>query len=190
MKEDDWGTPRDIAVAARGFMHGMDLDPASSKDRNAVVQADRILRIEDADAQLGIPVEWGKAQAIFINPPGGCRPDKFNPKTGKWSGPTYVSLFWAALAAHLEENPYAVFTWVAYNINQMQTLQQVDAELLKKCVVCVPSSRVQYLDKASEPVAGTPSASAILGYCSNNGRTNVHMFKQNFARIGAVWGPV
>ena len=101
-----------------------------------------------------------------------------------------VSLFWQALAAHLEDNPYAVFTWVAYNINQLQTLQQVDPDLFSKCVVCVPSSRVSYLDKSAEPVGGTPSASAVLGYCANNGLTNLHMFKRAFEKIGMCWSPV
>lgn len=194
MQQADWGTPADICSAARGFSGAIDLDPASSAERNKVVGATRWLGLEHVDPEIGIPVDWGNARHLFINPPGGVRPDRIDPITGKASGPTLASIFWAALCAHIEETETGSVTWVAYNINQLQTLQQENADLLRACCVCVPDLRVKYLAQDGKPRSGTPSASAFLGFAwgeraSENPLHWTARFQQQFTRLGAVWTP-
>jgi hypothetical protein len=192
MTQDNWGTPSDIVRRAHDFLGGPpDLDPASDAERNQVVGAKRWLGLEHMHPRLGIPIDWGDARTIFLNPPGGCRPDKVT-ANGKPIGPSFVSLFWKKAIAHLlqvsHEDPTKPvgLVWVAYNINQLQTLQQVDSDALRACCLCVPDVRVKYLDRDNAPRSGTPSASAILGLTGDpsNGR-----FDAAFRSLGAVWVP-
>ncbi len=161
MKQDDWGTPRAIAQAANVFFGVPDIDPA-----------------------LGIPANWGSAKRLFINPPGGCRPDKID-KNGKACGPTFVELFWKRALDQIAEFDGELI-WVAYNINQLQTLQQASDPVVWNYVsVCIPSSRVKYLDKNHAPRSGTPSASAIICVSLQTGAG--HRFADAFRSLGAVW---
>ncbi len=183
MNESDWGTPPAITAAARLFQGRIDLDPASSESRNAVVGAAAWLGLPHVDPEIGIPCDWGTARHIFINPPGG--------KHGKIS---LAEIFWEALCAHVEETESGSFVWVAYNINQLQTLQQVNADLMRACCVCIPDLRVKYLDKGGKPVAGTPSASAVLGFAwgekvSGAAVGYCERFEIAFSPIGAVYQP-
>lgn len=64
-----WGTPGEVSEAARLFMGGIDLDPASSEAFNSIIRADCFY--SEADDSLRKVVPWvGK---VFLNPPGGLR---------------------------------------------------------------------------------------------------------------------
>jgi hypothetical protein len=187
MTEDDWGTPLAIVQATHDFFGGPpDLDPASSAERNTVIGARQWLGLEHASAELGIPSFWGDARKIFINPPGGVRPDGISAK-GKPTGPTLASLFWFWAIKHLLRVDGSELIWVA-NINQLQTLQQISNDgddVWPYVSICVPSSRVKYLDKTHTPRSGTPSASAIVCVSSEPGAGS--RFQHAFEPLGNVW---
>ncbi len=174
MKNDDWGTPQEIVEAARLYMGGIDLDPASSAEHNQIIGATRFLGLPDVDPDVGVPTDWRNASKIFINPPG-----------GKFGKRTLVSLFWEHLSIQVRTNRNTSFVWVAYNINQLQTLQLVNETLIAHCSLCVPNRRVSYLDETNTPVNGTPSASAIIAY--NPQDLYNKLFSDSFSAIGKCW---
>lgn len=164
MESDDWGTPKAIVDLVHTAFEGPpQIDPCSSARHNERIKAVHWLGFEDRDPISGIPVGWGHHKTIFINPPGGCRPDKLNKKGDKWVGPSYASLFWESAQKALFGTCNRLI-WVAYNINQLQTLSEWknDFNLLQTSSVLVPSSRVKYVNREDKEQAGTPCASAIL----------------------------
>ncbi len=186
MKEDNWGTPTAVVGAPHAFFgRPPDLDPASDAFRNETIRAYRWLGLEHIDPSLGIPTDWGNARTLFINPPGGCRPDKFD-KNGKPIGPSYVELFWRFAIDYLSRIDGKLI-WVAYNINQLQTLQQFSAGGVRVASICVPDRRLRYLDRDGRPRSGTPAASAIL--CVTSYGDPHPRFAEKFGSIGAVWRP-
>lgn len=177
MDNDDWGTPLDIVRRAAEFLGGeIELDPASSFERNKVVGAKKWLGKADA-RMTGIPEDWGNAKSLFINPPGG--------KQGS-TNKTLAKVFFRKAVQHCVDNE-ARFVWVAYNINQLQTLQREYPEALRSCFLCVPEKRVAYNNANGVPVAGAPGASAILalsGLPDDRDR-----FCAIFGSLGATWLP-
>lgn len=175
MEEENWGTPSNIVEKAREFLGGsIDLDPASDAFRNQTVKAKTWLGLPHVGAS-GIPENWGDAKTVFCNPPG-----------GKHDRKTFVSRFWRKAVEHCS-TVEGKLVWVAYNINQLQTLQQEWAEAVRASCVCIPDLRISYIDRIGVKKSGTPSASAILGLSGDP--EDADRFQAIFGSLGAVWIP-
>src|SRR6266487_3463487 len=65
-KSNEWYTPHRYIEAARLVMDGIELDPASCKEANLVVRAERFYTVKDN----GLAQAW-EAKSIWLNPPYG-----------------------------------------------------------------------------------------------------------------------
>jgi len=63
---DNWHTPDGVIDAVKHVMDGIDLDPFSSDEANARIEAKEYFTIEDNSLEQ----EW-KADSVFVNPPYG-----------------------------------------------------------------------------------------------------------------------
>jgi len=179
----DWGTPRDIADAARQVLGGIDLDPCSDATFNTVVGADSYYT--EADDGLSPALPW--RGRVFINPP------------GKDSG-ALVKRFWGRLIAEYASGAVESAVWLAFNINQLQTLQNADAPATPlDFPICVPNRRIAFLLPTNQVdllVPGQVSLEEKRGPGHPNfiallpdRRTTawqVRIFREIFSRFGAV----
>lgn len=65
-QSSEWHTPPHVIEAAREVMQGIELDPASCKEANMIVRAQRYYTAKDN----GLIQEW-KARSVWLNPPYG-----------------------------------------------------------------------------------------------------------------------
>jgi hypothetical protein len=94
---DEWYTPTPYVEAARRVLGGIDLDPASSPQANATVQAARYFTREDD----GLAQSWrrpdGRASRVWLNPPFGRQNSAKNKAGGATGGRSIMGLFVAKL---------------------------------------------------------------------------------------------
>lgn len=153
-------TPRDIVERARWVMGGIDLDPASCAYANRTVGAGKFY----TEADDGLVQPWfGR---VFCNPPGD--------RSGK-----LPVRFWKRLAEHVGTGLVREFTWVAFNISQLRTLQcerGSDAEsLLEMSAICIPRSRLRF-------TGDSPTKDNAILYLG----PNRIKFDARFSPIGAI----
>lgn len=174
MIEDNWGSPAWVTELARRFFGGSpDLDPASDEARNKVVGAKRWLGLPHVDPAAGIPIDWGDARTVWINPPG-----------GKHGRSTLAQVFWKKAVEH-HKTTGATILWFAYSINQLQTLQNADAEAMNKTHMCVLRSRVAFEDREGNPSGGMTFPSAIFVLSQHHG--DFDRFVEVFSEHGSAW---
>ena len=150
-------TPREIIRLVHRVMGGIDLDPASCPEANSVVGARMFYTAE----QNGLEQGWyGR---LFINPPGDRRG-------------SLPKLFWIKLGASVNTRDVTEFTWLAFNISQLRTLQDACPWLLAECDVCIPSSRIRF--SGDSPTKDN----AVLYWGPNR-----NLFRRNFSDLGQVW---
>lgn len=149
-KSDDWGTPPEIVAIAQRVLGHIDLDPASSPERNATIAAWNIITRE----QDGLRTPWVQGaptpsyvcdvQAlrapigqpgihVFLNPPGD--------KSGE-----LVAGFWRALAGYHQLGWIDTAFYVGFSVEQLARLQRVGAPSHPLLFpTCVPDERIEYM---------------------------------------------
>jgi hypothetical protein len=121
MDSPDWYSPSPLVEAARLVMGGIDLDPASSEEANATVQAEMFYDIEDN----GLLLPWyGR---VFHNPPGGL-----------------VDAFWKKFLS--ERNTVDQMVFVGYSLEQLQTLQTHNTTTPLDFPLCFPKKRIAFVE--------------------------------------------
>lgn len=171
-----WGTPGHIVTRARALLGGrINLDPASSPEFNTIVQADRILTVEDN----GLIFPWAhhyfpspgnftsplviSPQTVFLNPPGGL-----------------VYEFWDRLLKELASGVVSAAFWVGFSVEQLCTLQ--DAELYPlDFSTCILRKRIPFLTEALEK-GGSPSHGNYVTGLNVSGE----IFSSLFGDLGRV----
>lgn len=168
-RTDEWGTPGPILDLARAVLGGIDLDPASSPKFNALVGAGRILtRADDA-----LSTDWGRAGAVFLNPPGGKRGNR-----------SVSALFWKRLMEMREDGRLGHAVFMAFSLEQLAVTQNYSCEPMTSFPLCVPARRISFWTEGGEPSDGASHANAVVyvpGSIDRRAR-----FADAFAELGAV----
>lgn len=125
MDSPEWYTPSRFVDAAREVMGGIDLDPASHEEANAIIKATRFYAAEDN----GLILPW--SGRVFCNPPGG-KDD---------GGDGLVPQFWSKWA----NEPFDQGIWIGYSLEQLQSLQRVPITPLDY-PTCYPSQRIAFVE--------------------------------------------
>ena len=148
-------TPREWINRVHAVMGGIDTDPASCAEAQETVGAARWFGAEDD----GLSKYW--RGRVFCNPPGD--------RSGK-----LVQSFWRHLDGEILDGRVTEFIWLAFNISQLRTLQQV-GPLLSYCDVFVPSKRIRFSG------ASPTRDNAFLYWGQNRGR-----FRRIFSEAGGL----
>lgn len=169
---DSWGTPREYIEAAREVMGDIDLDPASSAEWNAVVDA--FVFYDEGDNGLERP--W--AGNVWLNPPGG----KY-PKGHPLGGQSKAGLFWAKLMYELRSGGVDQAVVCCFSLNQLQSTQGGVWRSMAKFPFCLPRKRVAYVNAAGD-AKSPPHASAFI-YVPGQ-VDNTQKFCKVFSRFGVI----
>lgn len=175
MDSPEWYTPVCFVQAAREVMGGIDLDPASHEEANAVHQISRIFTAEDD----GLSMIWNGR--VFLNPPGGL-----------------VKEFWRHLIMEYLGGNVTQAIWIGYSLEQLQTLQQSGARLMPvDYPTCFTKQRIAFVENESAKVArkarceskgksfnpkSSPSHSNYISYLG----PRIDDFRRVFSQFGVV----
>lgn len=128
MDTPEWYTPTIIVEPARRVMGVIDLDPASHEEANRTVQATRYYTEQDN----GLIQPWDGSN--FVNPPGGLVAEFWRKWCQEW------------LAGRMREG-----IWVGYSLEQLQTLQNIGAEMLPwDFAMCYPRKRIAFVENEAK----------------------------------------
>lgn len=179
---DEHYTPVDIVEAARRTLSTIALDPASCKNANRVVQANRYFdnsMIRDGVFRRyikdGLTAEWfyaGQTGTVFLNPPGG--------KVGNQSLP---KLFWERLCKEYLDGGVTSAVFIGFSIEMLQTTQSSPFPM-SNALVCIPKKRIRFRKPDGSLGASPTHASAIAYLGVSSAR-----FRENFLPLGAIVQP-
>lgn len=192
----DWITPAPIVEAARAFLGGIDLDPASDAEAQAIVQA-WLYFDEEKD---GLQQDW--FGNVFLNPPGG-----------------QVNAFWAKLVEEFRRGKVRQAIWIGYSLEQLQTLQSLHPIPSPMAFpICVTAKRIAFVEnaamraarvarliargeaagattaqrrraekcRAGHPPPNAPSHSNYVSYLGREGGEGAEAFARVFGQFGVV----
>lgn len=140
-ESDEWYTPKEYIAAARKVIGEIDLDPASCKEANKVVKAEKIFTIEDD----GLSKPW--KGRIWLNPPYGK------------SGPKFV-------AKLVQEFEHGSVSEALLLVNSHCT----DAKWFRPLgnyLLCFTNHRTQFWTPDKEEVGGSTHGSVIVYFGKN-----------------------
>jgi len=150
--DNEWYTPKPYIEAARSVMGKIDLDPASTKEANKVVQAEKIYTIKNN----GLKQDW-TGTACWLNPP----------YTSK-----LVGKFIEKLAASVESG--AVTEAIVLVNNATETKWFVRIASISS-FLCFPSSRIKFWKPDKDKAA--PLQGQAIAYIGKHGKRFVSEFR-------------
>lgn len=150
---DRWYTPLPIVDTVRSVLGTIDLDPASDAFGNSRVVARKFYD----QAQDGLVQPW--SGTIFVNPPGGTRPDPLSTDT---RGRSNAGLYWRKLmATHMAGHlTHAIF--LCFSLELLERTQRPGLRSCCDFALCVPTGRVRYDRPDGEPGTQPTHASALV----------------------------
>ena len=153
---NEWYTPVKYIELARQVMGGIDCDPATSELANETVKAETIFTAEDD----GRTQTW--LGRVWMNPP------YAQPLMGDFA---------EAVSAKFESCEIDQACILVNNATETQWFQRM---LEAASAVCLPKSRIKFLDPQGNP--GAPLQGQAIVYMG----TNVQAFQEAFQQEGAV----
>jgi ParB family chromosome partitioning protein len=134
---NEWYTPAEYVEAARAVMGGIDLDPASCAEANAIVRAERFF----AKHEDGLGQYW--RGRVFLNPPG-----------GKVRNKSEAALWWSKLVREFVAGRVSQFVFVGFTLEILRTAQDTGkygpmSPLSPQFVRCFPRERMRFGGKNS-----------------------------------------
>lgn len=145
-ESSEWFTPEVYIQAAREFMDGIEVDPATCPEANAIIDAD----ITFTKAESGLTRDWSawpmgirSPSSLWLNPPSPVRP------------------WWEKLVAEYKADHVARFCYLAFNIAQLQLMQRWTPDLhgmSRDVCLCIPDHRIEFLTFAKDALASIERA--------------------------------
>lgn len=175
---DSWMTPQDIIERVRNTLGGIDLDPASSEEANKRVKATLWCSEEDD----GLAQKWsfvGRAQSVFVNPPGG----KY-PKGHALGGQGKTGLFWQKLMTERAVGHIKHAVFLFFSIEALSNLQGNDFYSPSQFPVCIPNRRIAF-DPPPGVKAGSPTHANAIVYVPGT-VDDTQAFMAQFAPLGHI----
>lgn len=167
-----YGTPKNIVEASREAMGSIDLDPATSKLFNELhIKAKKIYTAKTN----GLTKKW--RGNVILNPPGGKVDEDGNPVNPKAFGYSSAAFWFDKLMDQVEKGHTKKAIFVAFSMELLQVVQQ--HHNLEGCHICIPSSRLAFLDHDGTPLTQPTHANAVIGIAIDG-----HVFNQAFKKIG------
>jgi hypothetical protein len=152
--ENEWYTPPEYVEPARWVMGAIDLDPASSKVANEIIQAEKFYSLEDD----GLEQPW--RGRVWLNPP--------------YAG-ELVGRFAEKLAKHVDNGDVTAAVVLVNNATETDWFRTV---IRRASAICFPDKRVKFLSPEGE--LGAPLQGQAILYIG----TDIDAFIEAYSPIG------
>jgi phage N-6-adenine-methyltransferase len=157
--DNEWYTPAEYIIAARGAMGGIDLDPASTKEANGIVKAERFYTAE----QDGLTHPW--PGRVWLNPP----------YSSEWIGP-----FSDKLVSEYRAKRTTAACVLVNNASETDWFEHIAAQASARCDL---HGRVKFW--APDKSVGAPLQGQAVLYLGKG----ASRFAEAFAKLGRIWLP-
>lgn len=157
--DNEWYTPSEYIAAARVAMGGIDLDPASTKEANTVVKAERFYTAD----QNGLTHPW--PGRVWLNPP----------YASEW-----IAAFAEKLVSEYRAKRMSAACVLVNNASETDWFEHMAAHASARCDL---HSRVKFW--APDKSVGAPLQGQAVLYLGKS----ASRFTDAFAELGRVWLP-